>query len=235
MIAATPGDPRQSSQNHFPVALSAVLPDRGSKGIRQRAAAHLWPVRAILNCIMNSRDLNDREPCDNMTIKTFRAVVFNTASCFALLVMPFENMAAQRSESPIRIGWWRGDKELYADVFRPTQSNSCEVAVAVQGRILNGPVVMESLPKLLSLVKQARQEVDPLKPVGTSDRSQMRRLVMEYEMDGRHTFSLQAPLPDMLRSFEKCAALRQLFCCVWHPAISRKTIGFWMSRVRLEK
>ena len=128
----------------------------------------------------------------------------------ACLTMSCGRDRADGSSSPIRIGWWRSDKELYTYVFRPTKSNAYEVAVAVRGEILDGPAVEESLPTLLSLVKKAHAEVAKLNQVNAGERSQTRRLVVDYEMGGRQTFTLEGPLPDMLKIFGSASALRDL-------------------------
>jgi hypothetical protein len=130
--------------------------------------------------------------------------------CLAFLLMSCEANEAKRGEPPIRIGWWRANKELYAYVFRPTTSNSCEVAVDVQGKIRAGPFVAESLPALLSLTKRARHEVAALKPLGAGNKIQVYRLVVDCKIDGGQTFTLQGPLQDMLKIFETCPALKQL-------------------------
>ena len=124
--------------------------------------------------------------------------------------MSAEPNKLSRIQPLIRIGWSNSEKELFAYVFRPSKSNYCEVAVEEKGETLKGPLAAETIPMLLSLAKKAHEEVKAIKPSKTANQPQMWRLVVDYTSDGRKTFTLHAPLPELFQIFDRAPALRQL-------------------------
>ena len=115
-----------------------------------------------------------------------------------------------QSES-IKIAWVRADKERFAYVVVPSRNNSCEIAIVVNGKILERTLVERPFSELIKLARTSHNEIArwaDLKRLPETE--QLRRLSVEYGNANHQSFSLVCSLDDMLLVFEESKALHEL-------------------------
>ena len=111
----------------------------------------------------------------------------------------------------IRIGWGRADNERFAYLITPNTNNSCEIAIVVNGKILEKTALDRTFPELLKLAKTANEEIVRRKDQKQgSETEEVRRLAITYGATSDQSFSLKRNLADMLRVFEESKALHEL-------------------------
>lgn len=111
----------------------------------------------------------------------------------------------------LRVGWWNSERERYAYVVRPRQSNLTEVAVITREAMLEGPLLKRSLEELLLLAETAHKQASELPTIPPPAAAvQLRRVVVNYGTNGKKSFSVEGAVPELLKAIRRAPALEQL-------------------------
>lgn len=173
------------------------------RSVRARPTSSLPP-----RCIALDQACSTRCRLSVMRKPTFQTLLI--AAVAAVFVTGCWSKNSKANEPSLRVGWWRLQHERYAYVILPAESNFSEVAIVTEGRTIAGHVLHKPLSELLSLVETAQKQVAALPTNNPTSPGEPRRVVVTYNANGRKGFSVQGPVPELLKSIHGAPALEQL-------------------------